>query len=235
MEDVSEVSGVDAPGSGWGGSVSGKPGEDAMTQSGAQQDRYGEGMGNVTGFDTGAPTQTVDQLQRNAKLDSFLSSFAPIAMSAMVPHAGILMGLQKGLGGLATGKSLAEVLAGPASGILNSLANRATGGITGAVQTASNLSGYMGGPTVPNLGREIVGGIIGGGRSTADTSQAQQTQDRQTGDRPEGAAQIAANTANAPGARAPTDVNADVDYSTLGTLDTAGWTNALKKYREATT
>ena len=221
---------ADATGSGWGGSSggTGKPGESAMAQSASQQNRYGESMGKVEGFNENNPSQTVDQLNAAQNVNSALSFGLPMAASMAVPGAGLAMTGMKLGSKMMAGAPVSEILADVAGGFINGKLNGATNGILGQANMVSNLSGYLGGKTMPNIGKEIATGILGGGsgKSYAGTTTEQAPRESDSGRE---YAQQGAPAAAQPAPAQPAQPDSDVTFASLG-VDSAGWTAAARKY-----
>ena len=248
--DTAQFGTPDAPvGVGGPASSGGKPGESAMAQAGAINATGRSGpMSNQELADAGISVggrnpvnaeQTTQQMENASRLNSALSFGLPIAASMFAPAGfGAAMMLGKVGSKVMNGQPIFEAIADILPGVINGKINQVTGGILGKAGMVSSLSGYMGGPTMPNIGREIVGGIIGrqsGGSNTGAGYAAQPG----TSPVAEGNGDTAQQTgmAAAPGAaqRAPAQPAAqqpDFDYASLG-IDSAGWTRAGRKYREA--
>lgn len=167
------------PGSGWGGTTTGKgkPGESNMAQAASQQDRYGESMGKVEGFNQNNPTQSLDEMQAAQKVGGFLNFAAPTVMGAMVPGFSGLMGLAKTANNVVNnGMSLKEAAGQYAGNFINSKANELSGGIIGNLQLAGNVAKSLG-ADIPslNIGKEVVGALGMGpsGKSYGGATQAQ--------------------------------------------------------------
>lgn len=239
-----DAGGNDGPGSGWGGVVgppeapaNSKPGEDGVSRGGANQvnsvsDRD---FGAMTGFNEANPTQTVDQIQASETMQGLLSWGVPAAMSAAVPGAGLAMSLAKTGGKIANGMSPLEAVADYAAGAVNSVANKMTGGAYGMAQTAGAVSKALGGPSVPNVGKEVVSALGGGssGKSYAGGETAAPNAPGSEGGGIIAAAQQQAAQASAAPSSTSSPTYADADFRTLGAVDSAGWTRALSNYREA--
>ena len=154
-----------AAGSGWGGSVGGnlggKPGESQMAQSASQQDRYGESMGSVEGFNENNPTQSLDEMQNAQRTSDFLGFAAPALAGVAVPGFGGIMGMAKTANNVINnGMSLKEAAGQYVGGQINGFANKATGGILGNAQMALSAAKSLG-ADVPslNIGKEVVGAL----------------------------------------------------------------------------
>ena len=191
-----------AAGSGWGGSVGGnpggKPGESQMAQSASQQDRYGESMGSVQGFNENNPTQSYDEMQNAQRVGGILGSVAPALAGMAVPGFGMAMGIAKTGQNLLNGMPIGEAIGSHVAGAINSKANQMTGGILGQANTAAGFARSMG-VDVPrlNIGKEVVG-ALGMGPSGKSYGGAQHAQ--------------AATSAG--------------DYVAMG-IDSEGWTKRL--------
>ena len=191
-----------AAGSGWGGSVGGnlggKPGESQMAQSASQQDRYGESMGSVEGFNENNPTQSYDEMQNAQRVGGILGSVAPALAGMAVPGFGVVMGIAKTGQNLLNGMPIGEAIGSHVAGAINSKANQMTGGILGQANTVAGLARSMG-ADVPslNIGKEVVG-ALGMGPSGKSYGGAQHAQ--------------AATSAG--------------DYVAMG-IDSEGWTKRL--------
>lgn len=220
----------DGPGSGWGGTVStGKPGEDAMAQAGAKQlgSVSDKDFGNMTGFNPENPTQTVDQMQASSNVNRALSFGLPTAMSIATPGFGLVNTIAKGANNLLSGMNPLEAVGGLVSGVVNGKLNEVTGGLYGKARMASDLSGYLGGPTMPNAGAEVAKSLAGGAKSGFSVAQSAPSA---PADPARGDQQMAAQAPAAPPAPAATAAQADdVTLASLG-IDSAGWTSATKKY-----
>ena len=221
-----EWAGSDAPGSGWAG----KPGETNMAQAQSQQnlaplsDRAD--TRNQEGWNDANPTQTVGQIEASQKVGDALSWGMPLAMSALVPGYGLAMTLGKAGSKLMNGAPVTDVVSDVLPGYINGKINQATGGMYGNVAKAGGiLNSITGSPQVPNLGREIVGGIIG--RPSGGTYTAQPGTSRPS----EGNGETTAAQQSTPAPAAPPPATADVNYASLG-IDSAGWTSAGKNYLE---
>lgn len=232
-----ELGNGDGPGSGWGGTsqpttTGGKPGEDAMAQAGSQQlgsvaDR--SDYGAMEGFNPNNPSQTVDLIQASENVNKALSFGVPIAVSAMVPGFGLAMTLAKSGAKMMGGAPMSEVLSDIGPGIVNGKLNELTGGLYGKAMMASNLSSFMGGPSLPNAGKEVVSGIIGNAPGRAGATLAGSPGAASNGD---GAVQVAQPGATAAPAATTPAAAQDVNYASIG-IDSAGWTTAGHKYMEA--
>lgn len=220
-----------------GGSSGGKPGESNMAQAQAQQnltplsDR--PDTRDQTGWYSGNESQTVAQLERNQALNDALTAGVPMAMSMVAPGWGTAMLAGKSFAKLMNGVPAEEVVTDAAKAVLpgyiNGQINKATGGILGQATMAGNvLNSLTGSPQVPNIGREIVGGIIG--RQSGGGMQAAQPATSMASDGNGESTTTAQQATPAPAAQ-PAPVQSDVNYASLG-IDSAGWTRAGRKYLE---
>jgi hypothetical protein len=167
-----EWAGADAPGSGWAG----KPGESAMAQAQSQQNlsplTERADTRDQEGWYDGNTSLTVGQLERNQSLNDALTTAAPIATS-FVPGFGTMMGFGRAGAKFANGAPITDVMADVLPGFINGKINQATGGLYGTVSKYGGILNTLTDgetPKVPNVGREIVSGIIGrpsGGTYTA--------------------------------------------------------------------
>lgn len=243
--------GIDAPGSGWGGSsgrsdsqnladfdnarsaASGKPGETNMAQ--AESQTLGSvanqpGYGQTEGFNPNNPTQTVDQLNAASNVNQALSFGLPMAASMLAPGWGTAMMVGKTGAKLMNGTPVEEVVSDILPGYINGKINQATGGILGKATMAGNaLNWATDSPKVPNIGQGIVNGILGrqsGNQSGGNYAAAPGASARSEGNGDSAGGPVAVQ------AGAPPSKSADVDFASLG-IDSAGWTAAAKKYTEA--
>ena len=222
--------GGDGPGSGW----SGKPGESAMAQAQSQQnltplsDRAD--TRDQTGWNPENPTQSVADLERTEALSRALDWGVPKAMSMLAPGWGLAMTVGKAGAKLMNGAPAEEVVSDVLPGYINGKINQATGGILGKATMAGNiLNSLTDGPKVPNIGREVVAGIIGrqSGSSGGTAAPATSTPSEGNGD-----TMTAQQATPAPSAQPATTQPQDVNYASLG-IDSAGWTRAGRNYLEA--
>lgn len=242
----------DGPGSGWGASSGAslakpgaKPGEDNIAQAAAagptgpsynldgmsNQQRSDLGFGAAEGFNPHSPTQTVDEMLASQNVNKALSFGLPMAASMMVPGAGYAMTGMKLGSKMMAGAPVSEILADIAPGIINGKLNALSGGLYGQAGMVSNLSGYLGGPTMPNVGKEIATGILGGGsgKSYAGATTEQAPRESDSGRE---YAQQGEPAAAQPAAAQPAQPDLDVTFASLG-VDSAGWTAAARKYTGA--
>lgn len=239
--DTAQFGTPDAPAGSLGGfeggmgGGGGKPGESNMAQAQAQQnltplsDR--PDTRDQTGWYSGAPGQTVAQLERNQSLNDALSWGVPMAASALVPGWGLINTVQRTGAKLMNGAKVDELVADLVPGYINGKLNQATGGILGQATMAGNvLNSLTGSPQVPNIGREVVSGILGrpSGSTGAGTAQpATSTASEGNGDTSQTGQTVAQQASPAPQAQPQADVN----YASLG-IDSAGWTSAGRNYLE---
>ena len=223
--------GGDGPGSGW----SGKPGESNMAQAQSQQnltplsDR--PDTRDQAGWNPGNPTQTVADLERTESLSRALDWGVPKAMSMLAPGWGLAMTVGKAGAKLLNGAPVTEVVSDVLPGYINGQINKASGGILGQATMAGNvLNSLTGSPQVPNIGREVVSGIIGrpSGGSYGTAAPATSVASEGNGD---GSATVAQQNTPAPATQPTPTPQADVNYASLG-IDSAGWTRAGKNYLE---
>lgn len=149
-----------AAGSGWGGQSMGKPGESQMAQSASQQDRYGESMGSVEGFNENSPTQSYAEMQNAQRVGGILGSVAPTLAGMVAPGFGVAMGIAKTGQNLLNGMPIGEAIGSHVAGAINSKANQLSGGILGQVQQIGGIAKAFG-ADVPslNIGKEVVGAL----------------------------------------------------------------------------
>lgn len=225
----------DAAGSGWGGSSGGKPGESNMAQAASQQnltplsDR--PDTRDQTGWNDANPTQTVGQIESAQKVGDILSWGLPMAASALVPGYGLVTNIARSGAKLMNGVPVADVVADVLPGYINGKINQATGGLYGNVAKYGGiLNSLTGSPQVPNIGREVVSGIIGrpSGGNYGTAVPATSVASEGNGD---GGATVAQQNTPAPAAQPAPTPQADVNYASLG-IDSAGWTRAGKNYLE---
>ncbi len=228
----------DGPGSGWAG----KPGEDAIanalaTGSGTNKalsnaERQALGWGDKQGFNTENPTQSVDEMRNSERAQSFLGVAAPMAMSAVTPGLGLISSVGRAGANLLNGKGVLESMGGLIGGYINGKVNQATGGLYGQASMAAKVGNYFANtPELPNIGKEFVSAIGGGATSRGrnmDTQVASSSPSEYDG------GDIAAQARESAPAPQPAATavaqNDNVNFSTLGGLDSAGWTNAARSY-----
>lgn len=240
--DTAQFGTPDAPAGSLGGfeggmgGGGGKPGESNMAQAQAQQnltplsdrpDTRDQG-----GWNPNNPTQTVADLERTENLSRALDWGVPKAMSMLAPGWGLAMTVGKAGAKLMNGAPVEEVVSDVLPGYINGQINKATGGILGQATMAGNvLNSLTGSPQVPNIGREVVSGIIGrpsGGRGMQAAQPATSMASEGNGD---GSAAVAQQNTPAPAAQPAPTPQADVNYASLG-IDSAGWTSAGRNYLE---
>lgn len=216
-----------------GGSSGGKPGESNMAQAASQQnltplsDR--PDTRDQTGWNDANPTQTVGQIESAQKVGDILSWGLPMAASALVPGYGLAMTIGKSGAKLMNGVPVTDVVADVLPGYINGKINQATGGLYGNVAKYGGiLNSLTGSPQVPNIGREVVSGIIGrpsgGNYGTAVPATSVASEGN-------GESNVAQQNTPAPAAQPAPTPQADVNYASLG-IDSAGWTRAGKNYLE---
>lgn len=221
----------DGPGSGWGATV-GKPGEDRMADAGSKtgfqrsDQQLADAGVAINGFNPVNAGQTAEQMESAQKVNDFLSWGAPVAMSALVPGSGVAMLAGKSIGKLLDGQPVQEVLAGIAPGFINTALNKATAGAYGKLQMAGGLSKAVGGQAAPNVGKEIVSGLMG----TAGRSQERSVSPSTAPPAFDGGTELARQDTPAPQAQTTA---AMTDFNPVGLgIDTPGWTAASKRYAQ---
>jgi len=228
----------DGPGSGWAG----KPGEDAIanalaTGSGTNKalssaERQALGWGDMQGFNTANPSQSVDEMRNSERAQSFLGVAVPMAMSAVTPGLGLISSVGRAGANLLNGKGVLESMSGLIDGYINGKVNQATGGLYGQASMAAKAANYFtGSPEMPNLGRAAVSALGGGATSSGRSMDTQvASSSPNVNDGGDIAAQARESTPTPQPAATAVAQNDNVNFSTLGGLDSAGWTNAARRY-----
>lgn len=221
-----EWAGADAPGSGWGGITNTPAYAQRQGVGGLSQDK------SLTGFNAENPTQTVADLERTENLSRALDWGVPKAMSMLAPGWGLAMTVGKAGAKLMNGAPVEDVVSDVLPGYINGQINKATGGILGQATMAGNvLNSLTGSPQVPNIGREVVSGIIGRPSGSGGTQAAQPATSMPSEGNGDGSTAVAQQNTPAPAAQPAPTQQADVNYASLG-IDSAGWTRAGRNYLE---
>lgn len=216
----------DGPGSGWAGITNTAGYAQRQGVGGLSQDK------SLTGFNAENPTQSVGEFENAQTVDKALSWGLPMAMSAVNPAFGLVSSVGRAGANLLNGKGVLESMGGLIGGYINGKVNQATGGLYGQASMAAKAGNYFANtPELPNIGKEFVSAIGGGATSRGrnmDTQVASSSPSEYDG------GDIAAQARESAPAPQPAATavaqNDNVNFSTLGGLDSAGWTNAARSY-----